>query len=79
MSPAEVHWYVCSAFDEYQRRRHAGIGPQDWGPVRADLVAWVRGIDPVVAFSGLVSILETEPRYQYQDIAHAPDDEGENG
>jgi hypothetical protein len=69
MSPAEVHRYVCSAFDDFLQRRAAGVGPQNWAPLRADLVAWVRGIDPAIAFAGLVSILESEPRYPYQDIA----------
>jgi hypothetical protein len=33
------------------------------------LVSWVRLLDQDVAFAGLLSILELERRYQYQDIA----------
>jgi hypothetical protein len=69
MSPAEVHRYVCSAFDEFVNRRLAGVGSQDWDSFRAELLAWVRAIDQEVSFAGLVSILESERRYQYQDIA----------
>ena len=50
-------------------RSFAGVEPQGWEPLRAALVAWVRGINPAVTFAGLVSILESEPRYPYQDIA----------
>jgi hypothetical protein len=48
MSPAEVHRYVCSAFDDFLQRRVAGVGPENWEPLRADLVAWARGIDAVL-------------------------------
>jgi len=33
------------------------------------LLIWIREIDQDVAFAGLLSILESERRYQYQDIA----------
>jgi hypothetical protein len=69
MNAVEVHRYVCSAFDEYERRRFAGVGPQNWEVLRADLLVWARGIDPEVAFAGLLSILESERRYAYQYIA----------
>ena len=33
------------------------------------MLIWIREIDQDVAFAGLLSILESERRYQYQDIA----------
>ncbi len=45
------------------------VGPHNWEPLRADLVIWVRGIDSATAFAGLLNLLESERRYQYQDIA----------
>jgi hypothetical protein len=68
-SPAEIHRYVCSAFDDFQRRCLESVGPNNWASLQADLVTWVRGIDQAVVFAGLLSILESERNYQYQDIA----------
>ncbi len=69
MTPGEVHRHVCAAFDEFERRRIEGVGPTHWGPLRADLVDWVRRVSPAIAFAGLVELLESESRYAYQDIA----------
>ena len=69
MTPGEVHRHVCEAFDEFERRRYEGVGLDNWEPLRADLVAWVRGIDQATAFAGLLELLMSEHRYAYQDIA----------
>jgi hypothetical protein len=60
---------VCAAFDEFERRRFEGTAPPNWEPLRAELVSWVRRVEPGVAFAGLLALLESERRYAYQDIA----------
>jgi hypothetical protein len=69
MTHEEVHRHVCAAFDEFERRRFEGIGPNNWEQLRADLIAWVRDVDPATAFAGLLELLESESRYAYQNIA----------
>lgn len=69
MTPGEVHRHVCRSYDEFERRRFEGRGPTNSEPLRAELVSWVRGIEPAVAFAGLLEVLEAESRYVYQDIA----------
>jgi hypothetical protein len=76
MTPGEVHRHVCAAFDEFERRAYAGAGPTSWNALRANLVNWVRGIEPAAAFAGLLELLESETRYQYQDLAGELLDEG---
>src|SRR5205085_235514 len=69
MSPSDVHRYVCSAFDEFQQRRLQGDCSQTWEHLRDDLTAWIWRIDSSVAFAGLLSILELERQFTYQNIA----------
>jgi hypothetical protein len=69
MRPAEIHRHVCQAFDTFVQHRIEGHGPPNWDVRRADLAGWIRGLDASVAFAGLLSILESESRYQYQDLA----------
>jgi hypothetical protein len=71
MTSAEVHRHVCAAFDEFERQRFEGVGPNNWEPLRAALVAWCRGINPATAFAGLLKLLESDRWYAYQDIAGA--------
>jgi hypothetical protein len=69
VNEAEIHRYVCPAFDEFRRRRFKGVGPENWEDLRAELLIWAKRLDPAIAFAGLLSILELRREYAYQDIA----------
>jgi hypothetical protein len=69
MSPSEVHRHVCAAFDEFQQRCLQSDGTQTWEHFLDDLIAWIGQVEPSVAFAGLLSILESEQQYVYQNIA----------
>src|SRR4051812_48565145 len=73
MNPVAIHRHVCSAHDDFLRRRFEGTGPQDWALLRAELLAWAKGLDSAAAFAGLLSILESERGHAcvdaYQQLA----------
>jgi hypothetical protein len=69
MSPTDIHRHVCQAIDDFVQRQVEERGSQNWDSLRADLSLWVRGLESSIAFAGLLSVLESESRYQYQDIA----------
>jgi hypothetical protein len=64
----EVARRILEAVDEFLNRRPLG-NDKGWEELKSQLLAWVEAHDSNVAFSGLLWILETQSRYQYQLVA----------
>lgn len=69
MSPEDVAHHVCKSFDAFVERAANREVPSNWDGLRDELCKWVFDVDTEVAFDGLLHILETRTRYQYQWLA----------
>jgi hypothetical protein len=69
MNPEDVAHHVCKSFDDFAARATKREAPTTRDGLRDELCKWVFSVETDVAFDGLLHILETRTRYQYQWLA----------
>ena len=64
----EIGQHVLDCIDQFLEKHPAG-NQKNWDDLKGRLLRWVQTLNPELAFSGLLWILETQTRYQYQLVA----------
>jgi hypothetical protein len=61
----EIGQHVLDCIDQFLEK-HSHKNRKNWEDLKDRLLRWVQSLDPDLAFSGLLWILETQTSYQYQ-------------
>jgi hypothetical protein len=69
--PAEVARRVCEAVDAFVARfpRRYRWDEKGWQDLKSDLARWLRGLEPALAFNGILCVAERSTNLYHQDLA----------